>query len=81
LPRRVTKAFADLTLAEMEAVIIGKIAITTDDFRVLMQARADKVQNYLLQTGQVAAERMFIIAPKSIDSSYRGQCRVDLSLQ
>jgi hypothetical protein len=46
-----------------------------------MQARADKVQNYLLQTGQVSAERMFIIAPKPVDPSSPGQSRVDLSLQ
>jgi hypothetical protein len=81
LPRRVTRAFADLTLADMEAILIDRIAVTTDDFRALMQARADKVQHYLLQTGQVTAERMFIIAPKSVDSSDRGQGRVDLSLQ
>ena len=46
-----------------------------------MQARADKVQNYLLQTGHVAAERLFIVAPQPVDPSSLGQSRVDLSLQ
>jgi outer membrane protein OmpA-like peptidoglycan-associated protein len=81
LPPPVAKAFADLTLADAEARIIETIEVTPDDFRVLMQARADNVQKYLLQTGQVDAERMFIIAPKPVDPSYQGQSRVDLSLQ
>jgi outer membrane protein OmpA-like peptidoglycan-associated protein len=81
LPPPVAKAFADLTLADAEARIVETIEVTPDDFRALMQARADRVQKYLLQTGQVDAERMFIIAPKPVDPSYQGQSRVDLSLQ
>jgi hypothetical protein len=81
LPPPVAKAFADLTLADAEARIIETIEVTPDDFRALMQARADRVQKYLLQTGQVGAERMFIIAPKPVDPSYQGQSRADLSLQ
>jgi hypothetical protein len=81
LPPQDTKVFADLTFADAEAKIIETIEVTPDDFRALMQARADKVQNYLLQTGQVAAARMFIVAPQPVDPSYQGQCRVDLSLQ
>ena len=81
LPPQVAKAFADLTLADAEARIIETIEVTPDDFRALMQARADRVQKYLLQTGQVSAERMFIVAPKPVDPSYQGQSRVDLSLQ
>ena len=81
LPPQLARAFADLTLADAEARIIETIEVTPDDFRALMQARADGVQQYLLQTGQVGAERMFIIAPKPVDPSYQGQSRVDLSLQ
>jgi hypothetical protein len=81
LPPQVAKAFADLTLADAKARIIETIEVTPDDFRALMQARADRVQKYLLQTGPVGAERMFIIAPKPVDPSYQGQSRVDLSLQ
>jgi len=81
LPPQVATAFADLTLADAEVRIIETIAVTPDDFRALMEARADRVQQYLLQTGQVGAERMFIIAPKPVDPSYQGQSRVDLSLQ
>ena len=81
LPPQAAKAFADLTLTETEARIIETIEVTPDDFRALIQARADRVQRYLLQTGQVSAERMFIVAPKPIDLSYQGQSRVDLSLE
>ncbi|MGD1020143.1 MAG: DUF748 domain-containing protein [Verrucomicrobiia bacterium] len=81
LPPQPATAFADLTLADAEARIIETIEVTPDDFRALMQARADNVQKYLLQTGQVGAERMFIIAPKPVDPSYQGKSRVDLSLQ
>jgi hypothetical protein len=52
------------------------IEVTPDDFRALMQERADEVQ-----AGQVTAERRFIVAPRPVDPSYQGQGRVDLSLQ
>jgi len=81
LPPQVAKAFADLTQADTEARIIETTEVTPDDFSALMQARADRVQKYFLQTGQVSAERMFIVAPKPIDPSYQGQSRVDLSLE
>jgi hypothetical protein len=81
LPPQVAKAVAGLTFTDREARIIETIEVTPDDFRALMQARAERVQKYLLQTGQVGAERMFIVAPKPVGPSYQGQSRVDLSLQ
>jgi outer membrane protein OmpA-like peptidoglycan-associated protein len=81
LPPQLATAFAGITLADAEARIVETIEVTPDDFRALIQARADSVQKYLLQTGQIGAERMFIVAPKPVDPSYQGQSRVDLSLQ
>jgi hypothetical protein len=81
LPPPVAKVLAGLTLADTEARIIETIEVTPDDFRGLIQARADSVQKYLLQTGQVGAERIFIVAPNPIDPASSGQSRVDLSLQ
>jgi len=81
LPRLVTKAFAELTLADMEAILIAQTVVTAADFNALMQTRAARVQRYLLQTGLVAAERMFIVVPKPVDAAYQGQSRVNLSLQ
>ena len=81
LPPQVANTFADFTLKDAEARIIETIEVTPGDFDALRQARADSVQKYLLQNGQVGAERMFIVAPKPVDSSYQGQSRVDLSLE
>ncbi len=67
-------------LADMENQLLKRIQITDDDLRDLMQARANKVQTYLLQTEKVTAERLFIIAPKPIDASFKGEDRVNLSL-
>ncbi len=79
---RATSSRVSAALAEVRQYKhFDTIEVTPDDFRALMQERADKVRNYLLQTGQVAAERMFIVALKPVDPSYQGQSRVDLSLE
>jgi hypothetical protein len=67
-------------LADMEDQLTKRIQITDDDLRDLMQARGNKVQAYLLQTGKVTAERLFIIAPKPVDAAAKGQSRVTMSL-
>jgi hypothetical protein len=64
----------------MEDQLVKRIQITDDDLRELMQARASKVQSRLLQTEKVTAERLFIIAPKPIDASFKGGLQVNLSL-
>jgi len=45
-----------------------------------MLSRARQVQAYLLKTEKVTGERLFIIAPKNIDNSFKGEDRVNLSL-
>jgi hypothetical protein len=67
-------------LEDMEAQLAQRIDITGDDFHELMQKRADEVQAYLLKTGKIAGERLFVIAPKKVDASFRGDDRVNLSL-
>jgi hypothetical protein len=80
-PPQITKALDEITLAEMEDALAQTIQISENEFKDLMVARAKRVQDYLLQTGKVTADRLFIIAPKPVDSSYQGQHRVNLSLQ
>ena len=46
----------------------------------LMTARARWVQDWLLQSGQVAAERLLLVTPKPVDPAYQGQSRANLSL-
>jgi hypothetical protein len=38
------------------------------------------VQAFILQSGKVTAERLFIVTPKSTGASAKGQSRVNLSL-
>ena len=64
----------------MENQLLEEIRITDDDLRDLMSARASAVQTFLLGTEKVAAERLFIIAPKPVDSAFKGEDRVNLSL-
>jgi hypothetical protein len=76
----VPKTRTELELADMQEQLVQKIEITNDDLRDLMQARAAKVQAFLLKTEKVTAERVFIIAPKPVDAAFKGQDRVNLSL-
>jgi hypothetical protein len=45
-----------------------------------MKARAASVQTYLLKTDKVTADRLFPIAPKPIDKSFKGEPKVNMSL-
>ncbi len=69
-----------IDLSTMEAELTKRIVITDDDLRDLMKARADRVQAYLLQTGKVTAERIFVTAPKPVDATAKGEPRVKMSL-
>ncbi len=64
----------------METLVAGQIEVTADDYRALMNARARWVQNWLLQNGQVANERLVLVAPKPVDAAYRGESQASLSL-
>src|SRR5208283_670717 len=70
-----------VSLADMETKLIEVADITPDDFRKLMDHRADAVQGYLLQSGKVTPERITIAASKAVDASYQGSNRVNLTLQ
>jgi Domain of Unknown Function (DUF748) len=65
---------------DMEDQLAAKIEITDDDFHELMQKRANQVQAYLLQTGKVTGDRLFVTTPKAINASFEGQDRANLSL-
>jgi hypothetical protein len=64
----------------MERMVAAQIEVTGDDYRALMNARARSVQNWLLQNGQVANERLLLVAPKPVTAAYRGQSQANLSL-
>jgi len=64
----------------MELLLTEKIEVTADEFRQLMTARARWVQDWFLEKGQVAADRLFLVAPKPVDAAYQGESRVNLSV-
>ncbi|MDB6027353.1 MAG: uncharacterized protein JWM68_3576 [Verrucomicrobiales bacterium] len=69
-----------ISFVEMETRLLSEIHISDDDLRDLMQDRARKVQGALLKTGKLGAERLFLLAPKTVDSSSKGETRVNLTL-
>jgi len=70
-----------VSLADMEAKLIEVTVVTPDDFKKIMDDRAAAVQSYLLQSGKVEPERLTIAASKTVDASFQGANRVNLTLQ
>jgi hypothetical protein len=73
-------AVAASDLEIMQAKLVQKIEITADDYKQLMQDRAKSVEAYLLKSGQVTAERLFITVPRPIGPNSKGEDRVNLTL-
>lgn len=69
-----------ITPAEMETKLLARVTVTENELRDLMQQRAQHVQDFLLKTEKVTAERLFIISPKPIDENYKGESKVNLLL-
>jgi hypothetical protein len=69
-----------LTADDMETLLAAKTWVPAESLRQLMQDRAKAVQAYLLASGKVTAERLFRVAPKSPDAAFKGDARVNLSL-
>ncbi len=80
LPKADRLALNQATPEFMETLIAGQIAVTDDDFRRLMSARARGVQAWLQEHGQVASERLLLVAPKPVNAAYRGESRANLSV-
>src|SRR6185503_21102423 len=55
-----TPAETKLPAPDMEAQLLETIEVTTSDFEGLAKARAQRVKEYLLKTGQVESERIFL---------------------
>ena len=69
-----------LPLDQIEARLISAIQVSENEQRDLIKQRALAVQAFILQSGKVTADRLFIITPKSTGASAKGRSRVDLSL-
>jgi hypothetical protein len=77
----VAEAPPEPTQEEMEAGLLATIQISSDDLRVLMQARARNVQAALVNTGKVEASRLFLLAPAPVSPTAKGEAKVTLALE
>ncbi|MFC6521885.1 hypothetical protein ACFQAT_21335 [Undibacterium arcticum] len=48
----------------MEKLILTNMKVTPEQMRALANQRAANVRDYLEQKGEIAPERLFLIAPK-----------------
>ena len=70
----------ELVLEEMEHRLMATSPATDDDLRELMKQRSASVQKFLIDTGKVTAERIFLVAPKPVDPNVKGLARATFSL-
>ena len=69
---------------EMERLLLASLDPSPDALRHLATARAEAVQGYLLQTGKVKADQLFIVGPSGAAPAAKGKgptTRIDLSLK
>ncbi|MCL2346394.1 MAG: DUF748 domain-containing protein [Desulfobulbus sp.] len=77
-PRNMVGFLKDLPVEDMEKLILANTTISDDDLRQLARNRAENVQEWLIQQGKVAPERLFLVPPK--EATEPG-ARVDFALK
>ena len=65
-PREADGRIKELPLEEMEKLLMTNIHVTENDLRQIAAERAATVKDYLLGTGKVAPERVFLKEPASV---------------
>lgn len=83
-PRNMLGLPKDLPAEEMEKLMMANADIDEDDLVALGNQRAQAVKNWLQKNGQVATERMFIVAAKVNEKSKDNDAspsRVDFALR
>jgi hypothetical protein len=65
-PRTFLGFTKSLPVPEMEKLMLTHIEVKNDDLRQLASQRALAVKDYILKSGQVTADRVFLIEPKSL---------------
>jgi hypothetical protein len=85
-PRNLIGLAKDLPVAEVEALMLKYATATDDDMRELANRRAQTVRDRLLATNQVTADRISIVAAKTLtkeeqDKVKAKSSRVDFSLR
>lgn len=83
-PRNMLGLTKNLPVAEMEKLMLTHIIPSDEDLRDLANRRAMAVKNWLLSNGQIAPDRIFLVAPKLAAEEKNGKgraSRVDFSLR
>ncbi|MBS3907768.1 MAG: DUF748 domain-containing protein [Syntrophaceae bacterium] len=83
-PRNVLGMAKDIPVPEMEKLILTHIEVREGDLRTLASQRAMKVKEAIVKSGQVEAERIFILEPKSLAPEKKEKLknsRVDFKLK
>jgi hypothetical protein len=65
-PRNFLGMLKSLPVPEMEKLILTHIEVGDDELRQLAARRADTAKETILRSGQVKAERLFILEPKTL---------------
>jgi hypothetical protein len=78
-PRNVIGIAKDLPVSEMESLMLKNTQASDDDLRDLANRRARAVQDRLLATGQVTADRLSIVASKPVSSEQKEKTQAKLS--
>ncbi|WP_341675780.1 DUF748 domain-containing protein [Niveibacterium sp. SC-1] len=82
-PKNIIGLTKDLPPEEMERLLLEHSDVTAADLAPLAQARGNAVKNWLLETGKVPDERIFLLAPQvePSDDAAKPAARVDFSLR
>ena len=83
-PRNIIGLVKDLPVPEMEKLIITNTEINDEDLLQLASERAEAAQEYLINTAEVPADRVFLVSPKIEGQEGRetgGGSRVQFSLK
>jgi Domain of Unknown Function (DUF748) len=83
-PRNALGLLKDLPAPEMEKLMLENAPVGEGELRSLANARAQAAKGWLVGTGNVAAERVFIVTPKSGAEGIKDQgkpTRADFSLK
>jgi hypothetical protein len=70
----------EIPSAEMEAVLLERIAVSDDELRALSARRSDKVKDYLVAQGHMPPDRV-VVAAASADAAIAKGSRVDFTLK
>jgi uncharacterized protein involved in outer membrane biogenesis len=75
-PRNIIGMAKDLTVPEMEKLILTNLTVTDDDLKALAGERARLVRDYLLQSMQIEPERIFIVETNTLEEEKKEGAKV-----